>query len=360
MIAEDDRNLARLVKPAARSGLGLDALWADDLHHHLRRLLAGDAEGYFADYSGTTRDLAATIRQGWFYVGQKSAHRRAPRGTSPAGVSPSRCVVCLQNHDQVGNRAHGERLHHQIDHAAFRAASLLLLTLPQTPLLFMGQEWAASTPFQYFTDHAEPLGGMVTAGRRREFAAFAEFANPLSRQRIPDPQAVRTFHDSRLRWRERTDEPHASMLRLYTAVLAFRATGLAPPRGAGAVACALGDDTIGVQRKGAGGEQVVIVARLRGRGTVDLGKSTLTAGVSQWTTIMTSEDAAFSPSPAAPAVDCRGSAPVIRFTGPAAVVLRSAIAHVLPFTGPGAGSRAKRPGSRLASALRRETVEHPA
>ena len=126
-----------------------------------------------------------------------------------------KCVVCLQNHDQVGNRAMGDRLHQEIDTASWRAASALLLTVPMTPLLFMGQEWAASTPFRYFTDHEPALGRLVTEGRRREFKDFPEFAAEGAEARIPDPQAVATFEASRLQWNERNRGEHKRVLALY-------------------------------------------------------------------------------------------------------------------------------------------------
>ena len=144
LIAEDDRNLPAIIHPPEEGGWGFDAVWADDFHHQVRRLSVGDSDGYYEDFSGTLADIATTIRQGWSYSGQFSAYQGKARGTDPAGVPLERMVVCLQNHDQIGNRPFGERLHHQIEPARFRALSALLLCLPETPLLFMGQEWAAS------------------------------------------------------------------------------------------------------------------------------------------------------------------------------------------------------------------------
>ncbi len=322
LIAEDDRNLARLVTPAAGGGWGLDAVWADDFHHQMRRLLAGDADGYFRDYTGTTDDVADTLAQGWFYTGQHSIHADRERGTDPAGVPLKRFVVCLQNHDQIGNRAVGDRLHHAIDLAAFRAASVLLLTAPETPLLFMGQEWAASSPFQYFTDHAEPLGRLVSEGRRREFATFTAFAAD-GPQTIPDPQAPATFEASRLRWEERTGAPHASILRLYSALLAFRRAHLGVDRPGAFHVMALDDATIGMRRSRPDGGDVLVVARLSGSGVVTLGSELLPAGDHAWTCHLTSEDDGFATPPAPPVISGPAQAPSIRFTGPAAVVLMS-------------------------------------
>ena len=178
-------------------------------------------------------------------------------------------MICLQNHDQVGNRAFGERLHHQVDLAAYRAATTLLLCAPETPLLFMGQEWAASTPFLYFTDHPEALGRLVTEGRRREFSGFEQFRDPALRDRIPDPQAAETFEASRLRWAERGREPHASVLRLYEALLTLRRTAAALYDPAGTVRVeVLDDDTLALRRDTADQQHAVLaIVRLRGAGS---------------------------------------------------------------------------------------------
>lgn len=222
IIAEDERNEANLLRPTAEGGFGLDGVWADDFHHSIRRKLAGDDEGYYRDYTGSLPELMATIRQGWFYTGQASLNRNHSRGTESTGVPPERFVICIQNHDQIGNRAFGERLHHQIHPDQWRAASVLLLGVPETPLLFMGQEWAASTPFRFFTEHNPQLGKAVTEGRRREFGHFRAFADPAVQATIPDPQAFETFASSRLNWEERTHEPHLGVWKLYQELLTWR------------------------------------------------------------------------------------------------------------------------------------------
>jgi maltooligosyltrehalose trehalohydrolase len=173
------------------------------------------------------KDVVATLRQGWFFEGQWSKHHDGPRGT-PAGDLPPRVFVhCIQNHDQVGNRALGDRLHHVIPDAVYRAVSAVLLLAPYTPLLWMGQEWAASTPFRFFTDFPGDLGRLVTTNRRREFGAFAAFRDPLKQQTIPDPQAESTFIESQLHWDERVRHPHDQTLALYTELLKLRRTSAA-------------------------------------------------------------------------------------------------------------------------------------
>jgi maltooligosyltrehalose trehalohydrolase len=243
VIAEDCRNLAELVKPASQGGLGLDAIWADDFHHQMRRFLAGDRDGYFAPYPDSIASLVNIIKRGWM------------RGNSDTtGIDTFRFVFCIQNHDQIGNRAVGDRLHHNVDLPTYRAASALLLLLPQTPLLFMGQEWAAGTPFRFFTDHHDELGRLVTEGRRREFS--------FSQSSIPDPQLLETYQASKLRWDELSAEPHASVLRLYKSLLRMRR--LEPIPGHFHIE-ALDDDTLLLQRSA-----VSAVIRLRGHGEVDV------------------------------------------------------------------------------------------
>ena len=220
LIAEDHRNLNRLVQPRADGGYGLDAVWSDDLHHQLRVLTAGDREGYYRDYQDTTAaDIATTLRDGWFYRGAYSEHLGEPRGTDPTPVARDQCVVFLQNHDQVGNRPTGNRLTDDVSLPGYRALSVLLCVVQELPLLFMGQEWAASTPFQFFTDHNEELGPLVRKGRTEEFADFSGFDGT-----VPDPQDPATFERSKLDWAERQRAPHAGVLALYRDLLALRPT----------------------------------------------------------------------------------------------------------------------------------------
>jgi maltooligosyltrehalose trehalohydrolase len=216
LIAEDCRD-----DPAFLFGLGVDGVWSDDFHHVAHVLLTHERDGYYADYRPSLSDLARTCERGQLYEGQPDATGRA-HGKPVPNVTPGRFVFTLQNHDQIGNRACGERLHDLTGAPAFRAMSLLLIFLPATPLLFMGQEWAASSPFLYFTDHAEPLGEAITRGRRNEFAHFAGFAGERA-CRIPNPQLSSTFERSKLDWSERELPEHASMLEFYRAALALRA-----------------------------------------------------------------------------------------------------------------------------------------
>jgi maltooligosyltrehalose trehalohydrolase len=320
--AEDHRNRADLVDGGDR-GWTLDGVWADDFHHVMRRLLAGDADGYYEDYQGTTSELARTIEQGWLYTGQYSPHLKGVRGTDPSEVEMRRFIVCLENHDQVGNRALGDRLNTTIDPARWRAASALLLTAPMTPLLFMGQEWGASTPFCYFTDHEPDLGARVTEGRRREFKDFAQFSSPEARERIPDPQAPETFAASRLRWEERTREPHRAVLALYRALLQLRrehpALGASDERRG--YACACDEDSVIVRREDENAVFWVFV-RLRGAGIVRICVDQLQIPLTHARVLLTSEDPPFVSAPKPPVWEA--SAAQVRFQRPGAVIVMAA------------------------------------
>jgi maltooligosyltrehalose trehalohydrolase len=322
LIAEDSRNLVHMVQPESAGGWGLDAVWADDLHHQLRVALAGDRDGYYADFTGSLADTAKTLADGWFYQGQHSEHTGGPRGTDPRAVPPRHFVVCLQNHDQVGNRALGERLHHQIDAASWRAASMLLLLAPETPLLFMGQEWGAMSPFLYFTDHEAKLGRLVTEGRRKEFAAFAAFADPVARARIPDPQSEGTFRQSRLGWLERTRDPHAPTLRLYKALLSLRRDlGLGRlERSDYRVRGREGELVLEIRRPDRPG--VLVVVRFGGAGVLEaVDERGLATSRDGWKVLLTTEDADFASDPQPPAVGRGSPLPRVAFRRAGGVVL---------------------------------------
>ncbi|MGH9347304.1 MAG: malto-oligosyltrehalose trehalohydrolase [Vicinamibacterales bacterium] len=320
VIAEDHRNLAKLALPARDGGWGLDGIWADDFHHQVRVHVTHDREGYYADFSGTADDIAETIRRGWFFTGQASASLGGPRGTDPEPLDPRQLVVCVQNHDQIGNRADGARLHHQVDAATYRAVSALLLMAPETPLLFQGQEWATRAPFLYFTDHHPELGRQVTIGRREEFSSFSAFADPVERGRIPDPQAPATFERSRLRWEELERPEHASVVRLYQRLIALRATA-APLRVSdrGSYdASALDEETILLMRRN-GAERLWIAARLGGTGRVTIG------GAAGAQVLLTTEDPDLATDPQPIGIDARDGHASVFFTRPGAIVLHSSV-----------------------------------
>lgn len=223
VIAEDERNEVKLVESRERGGYACDAVWADDYHHSVRVGQTGEKHSYLQDFNGTLEETVETLEHGWLFRGQKkSLHGTVPRGTEVAHVPPARLIHCISNHDQTGNRAFGERIHTLVSPESYRAISMMLCLTPYTPMLFMGQEWACSTPFQFFTDHEPNLGKDVTEGRRREFMAFPEFNDPSRLKDIPDPQDLRTFNRSKLVWEEREHETHRHLLELYKHCLRLR------------------------------------------------------------------------------------------------------------------------------------------
>jgi len=221
LIAEDARNDSSLITET-----GLDAVWADDFHHVAHVTATTEDDGYYGGYEAGAAPIATTLQHGWLHHGQILSPARpssgAPRGTTTAGVPAEAFVYCLQNHDQVGNRALGERLCHLIGLGRCRALAAIQFFVPMTPLIFMGEEWAASSPFQFFTDHDSDLGALISRGRRDEFKAFKTFSEPTAQERIPDPQAEESFERSKLRWAERGEGDHAGMLSFYRTLLALR------------------------------------------------------------------------------------------------------------------------------------------
>ncbi|MDQ4077031.1 MAG: DUF3459 domain-containing protein, partial [Chloroflexota bacterium] len=299
---------------------GLDAVWADDFHHQIRRALAGDFEGYYANYTGSVEDLARTIKRGWFYEGQIYQGTGEPRGTLCGDIRLPAFIHCIQNHDQVGNRATGARLNHEIPLAAYRAASALLLLGPFTPLLFMGQEWAASSPFLYFTDHNEELGRLVTEGRRAEFASFSAFADEAKRAQIPDPQAETTFLRSKLNWEERDQEPHASILHLYQQLLSLRQShpALRERSRESVDVLALNDNALAMRRAD-GQKTLLLVVNLRDTLRLALDALELPSSYN-WNTLLSTEEQRFGGEGGA-ALE-QG---ILTMEGPGAIVLEATL-----------------------------------
>jgi maltooligosyltrehalose trehalohydrolase len=217
VVAESDLNATRFVRDRADGGFGLAASWADEWHHALHAVLTGERNGWYEDF-GSLALLAKALRQAWVYDGRYSPHRDRVHGRLPLGLHGSQFVVSAQNHDQVGNRAAGDRLGRLVGPGRLKAAAALLLTGPFVPLLFQGEEWGASTPFAYFTDHDDPaLARAVSEGRRREFAAFG-----WRPEDVPDPQDPATFAASVLRWDEVDAPVHADLLAWYRELIALR------------------------------------------------------------------------------------------------------------------------------------------
>jgi len=213
VIVETDENDSRYVKPVSEGGYGVDAVWSDDFHHTVHAFFTGERQGYYQDF-GDPQQIARALRDGYAFQGEYFRFWNAPRGTSAKGVPLPANVICIQNHDQVGNRAKGQRLSALVPRGVRKVAAALLLLAPHTPLLFMGQEYDESAPFQFFADFQDPaLKKAVSEGRRSEFKDF-DF------NQVPDPEDPRTFERSRLTWADRSE--NREMLEWYRRLLQLR------------------------------------------------------------------------------------------------------------------------------------------
>jgi maltooligosyltrehalose trehalohydrolase len=310
LVAESDLNDARVLLPCERGGYQLPAQWSDDFHHSLHALLTGETEGYYADF-GSVHHLASVLRDGWCYRGQYSAFRRRQHGNSPSGIPRSHFVVSSQNHDQVGNRARGERLSSLLGFEAQKLAAGMTLLSPFVPLLFMGEEYGEPSPFLYFTSHGDTdLVEAVRRGRRKEFSDFGWD------DEIPDPQDESTFAQSRLQPHLRESDPHRVLRLFYQELIRFRR------------AHHLGMDA---DLDVAEDESLHIVTVLRGRPgprvlmifNFDVGDVRLPAVMpaGRWTTQLQSADSRWS-GPGAPFPDTVGPADPLTLSGHSFVVLK--------------------------------------
>lgn len=286
LIAESDLNDPRLILPQERGGYGLDAQWADDFHHAMHVVLTGEQRGYYADYSGID-DVPKVLERGWLYSGQVSSYRKRRFGASTEGLAQKQFIFCIQNHDQVGNRAIGDRLAAHLDRETLKTALGFLLLTPYVPMLFMGEEFGEKAPFQYFTSHGDAaLVEAVRKGRSEEFKAFGwEGA-------VPAPDAVETFERSKID-RARAGEPGAEIERFVRRVLQLRrevVTGRGVKLTAGADAASKHVWYV------LHGDRKVIVAANFGDAPVTLGAA---ADVRSWGVVIASNDREFGGSGAA-------------------------------------------------------------
>ncbi len=219
LIAESDLNDVRLLNPYDRGGYNLDAQWADDFHHAIHSLVTGETLGYYSDF-GKVEDLAKSLRQVFIYDGKYSQYRKKSIGSDPRSQPASKFVVCIQNHDQVGNRMRGDRLDQLVSFEQKKLAAGIMLMSPYIPLLFMGEEYGESSPFQYFVSHGDPdLVEAVRQGRSDEFKSFKWQGD------VPDPQSEETFNRSKLNWDFSEDPQKQTMLNYYKHLITLRKNG---------------------------------------------------------------------------------------------------------------------------------------
>jgi maltooligosyltrehalose trehalohydrolase len=223
VVAEDERNDARIITPVEEGGWGVDGMWSDDFHHTMRVAVTGERAAHFVNYSGALNEWLETLREGWFYRGQFFPSWNRERGVPAAHLAPEKFILCISNHDQIGNRPLGDRLNDRVPPEVYRAVSVLGCLVPYTPLLFMGQEWAAGTSFPYFCDLPGNVGAMIAENRLNEFKHHGATHPPEMLARMPDPQAEATFRSAKLNWAERSSPAHANVLGLYRECLHLRA-----------------------------------------------------------------------------------------------------------------------------------------
>jgi maltooligosyltrehalose trehalohydrolase len=321
-IAEDSRNESRVLESAQDGGYGFDGVWADDFHHIIQVAQTGVREGYFKDFHGTVEEAVEVLQHGWLYRGQPTSASKRKRGTECRHLPPSKFVHCISNHDQSGNRAFGERPGQLMPPEAYRAVSMLLCLTPYTPMIFMGQEWSASTPFLYFSDHHAELGALITEGRRREFADFSAFKDSAAREQIPDPQNDETFWKSKLNWEEISREDHAGVLALYAACLQMRREcgAFRPTSRASWAAAALSFGAGALQFRG-DEYDYLLVFNLSGAhgGTLQAEGLPMTGSPVAWELLLSSEEKRFGGS-GTPLFDTPEQS--VSFRHPAALLLR--------------------------------------
>jgi maltooligosyltrehalose trehalohydrolase len=230
LVLENEDNIAGYLKRESCRPTLYNAQWNDDIHHVGHVLTSGESDGYYSDYaSNPVQSLGKCLTEGFLFQGQSSSYRNGEnRGEASLHLPPTSFISFLQNHDQVGNRAFGERILSYANPTAVRAIMAILLLAPSPPLLFMGEEFAASTPFLFFCDFRDGLAKAVTDGRRAEFAKFAQFNDPANRNRIPDPNAGQTFLSSKLDWESLSNPLHSEWFNFYSQLLALRQKHIVP------------------------------------------------------------------------------------------------------------------------------------
>lgn len=229
LVLENEENEGRYVERDSHARpVRFTAQWNDDLHHVLHTAASGEATGYYEEYCGDAKKLGRALAEGFAFQGEMMRFRGRTRGTASAHLPTDAFVSFIQNHDQIGNRAFGERLNRLAPVAPLQAVAAIYLLLPQIPMLFMGEEWNSERPFAFFCDFHGELAEAVRTGRRLEFARFPQFQDPLQRERIPDPQALATFESARLDWAALDSDRHRQWLDWYREILQIRAREIIP------------------------------------------------------------------------------------------------------------------------------------
>lgn len=228
LLENEDNQASRLSRNERGEPASFTAQWNDDMHHVLHTAATLESSGYYGDYKDDTEKLGRALAEGFAFQGEVMRARNTSRGEPSAHLPPDAFVAFMQNHDQIGNRAFGERINAIASPEAVHAIAAIYLLLPQTPMLFMGEEWGSSQPFPFFCDFEGELGELVRDGRREEFTNFPEFQDPQQRERIPDPNAEATFQSAKLDWAQSKEEVHAEWMEWYRRILRARKKSVIP------------------------------------------------------------------------------------------------------------------------------------
>lgn len=262
LVAENEPQEIQLIRDAKAGGMGLDALWNDDFHHSAQVAMTGHREAYYTDYLGTPQELVSAMKWGCLYQGQWYAWQKKRRGTPALGIHPAQFITFIQNHDQVANSLKGARMHELTSPGRLRAMTALLLLGPGSPMLFQGQEFAASSPFLYFADHHPELARLVAAGRREFVSQFPSIKAGDSQQVLTHPADEATFRRCVLRFEER--EKNAHILRLHQDLLKLRREDsvFSEPRPRGMDGAVLGPEAFVLRFFAADGQDPILVVNL--------------------------------------------------------------------------------------------------
>jgi maltooligosyltrehalose trehalohydrolase len=308
LVVENEENeVGRLARGADGRPRTFTAQWNDDVHHVLHVAATGEREGYYADYADDTTKLGRALAEGFAFQGEAMPYRGRPRGEPSAHLPPLAFVSFVQNHDQIGNRAFGDRLTTLAPPEAVRAVRAVQLLLPQVPLLFMGEAWGAEEPFAFFCDFGPDLADAVRDGRRAEFARFPAFCAPEARARIPDPGARETFAAAKLDWRAPERAPHATILDWTRRILTVRANVIVPlmPHLPGGAAdwSVIGPSAVAVRWRLEDGPHLCCVANLSAAPVLESARpigptiwhenapAAITTGLGPWEVLWTVEEA---------------------------------------------------------------------
>ncbi|HXG94951.1 MAG TPA: malto-oligosyltrehalose trehalohydrolase [Blastocatellia bacterium] len=292
IVAENEPQETKLVRPIEEGGYGMDALWNDDFHHTARVALTGRREAYYTDYRGTPQEFISAIKYGYLYQGQRYRWQKKRRGTPAFGLKPATFVTFIQNHDQISNSGNGERIHKLASPGKYRAITALALLAPGTPMLFQGQEFGASSPFLFFADHNSEIAPKVHKGRKQFLAQFPSLAIAETQSRIADPADPATFERSKLKLSERethaeTYALHRDLLKLRREDRAFKSQGARGIDGA-----VLGPEAFVIRFFGDNGDDRLLIVNLGSDLHLDIAPEPLLAPPEnrEWKILWTSED----------------------------------------------------------------------